>query len=490
MSWRPRRRKRLGTVDFVWRWASADPRDVVDLAGAGELGEPARGAGLGEELRRWRGIVARRRLVVLARRHAAVALALAVLLEIAAQLGAIPQWVVVAVPLALFLVAVTAFSLRGPSPFGLARLLDDKLGLNDRLATALEIEARGGEAPLERRTVADAAALLAAGREDWHASAAPAGREWWALVGTAAAVAAVVAIGALSAGSSSSGRVEALGPHGGGRGGEGAPESEYAKHVKKHSPTYAPTGKLRKIVGKKGSSPSAEKSANSGYQKIPQAERTGRARKGRPGKGESGAGNSPRRGSKMKRGANSEIKGGEEKGDKPAPAIPKEKEHPTLGFNVKSKGHGNNGRRGTSRVSGPAGKKTAPNGNGDETTAGESESSKKGGTPTGANHAGGEQGNNQQGRATPVKGQASQAVRIQPSYAPSRSNKAGKERKKGGREEGAGGKARTAQVTGATQVGERFSFVPVTGGAVPGPGAGLQLNYLESLKWIERLPWG
>ena len=209
----------------MWRWASADPRDVVDLAGARELGEPARGASLGEELRHWRGIVARRRLMVLARRHAAVALALAVLLEIAAQLGAFPQWVVVAVPLALFLVAVTVLSLRGPSPFGLARLLDEELGLNDRLATALEIEARGGEAPLERRTVADAAALLAAGREDWHASAAPAGREWWALVGTAAAVAAVVAIGALSAGSSSSGRLEALGPHPGGRGGDGAPES-------------------------------------------------------------------------------------------------------------------------------------------------------------------------------------------------------------------------------------------------------------------------
>jgi len=476
----------------VWRWASADPRDVVDLAGARELGEPARGASLGEELRRWRGIVARRRLMVLARRHAAVALALAVLLEIAAQLGAFPQWVVVAVPLALFLVAVTVLSLRGPSPFGLARLLDEELGLNDRLATALEIEARGGEAPLERRTVADAAGLLAAGREDWRASAAPAGREWWALVGTAAAVAAVVAIGALSAGSSSSGRLEALGPHHGGRGGDGAPESEYAKHLKKHSATNAPTGKLRKIIGKKGPPPSAEKSANSGYQKIPQAERTGgRVRKGHAGKGEGGEGNSPRRGSKLKRGANSEIKGGEEKGgDKPVPAIPKEKEHPTLGFNVKSKGHGNNGRRGTSRVSGPAGKKTAPNGNGDEVTAGESESSKKGGTPSGTNHAGGEQGNNRQGRATPVKGQASQAVRIQPSYAPSRSDKAGKERKKTGREEGAGGKARTAQVTGATQVGERFSFVPVTGGAVPGPSAGLQLNYLESLKWIERLPWG
>lgn len=476
----------------MWRWPAADPRDVVNLAGAGELGEPAGGAVLGEELRRWRGIVARRRLVVLARRHAAVALGLAVLLEIAAQLAAFPQWLVVAVPLALFLVSVAAFALRGPSPFGLARLLDEKLGLNDRLATALEIEARGGATPLERRTVADAAALLAAGREDWHASAVPAGREWWALVGPAAAIGVVVAIGALTAGSSSSsGRLEALGPHHGGRGGGNAMESEYVKHANEGKKALAPTGKLHKIKGKEGPPPSAEKSANAGYQKIPQAERTGRAKKGRGGKGESSEGNAPRRGSKLKRGANSETKGGDEKGaGRSAADVPKEKEHPTLGFNVKSKGHGDHGRPGTSKVSGPAANKSRPNGNGDETTAGESESEKKGGTPAGTNHAGGEQGNSRQGHATPVKGQASQAVRIQPAYAPSRSNKAGKERKKAGREQGAGGKARTAQVTGATQVGERFSFVPVTGGAVPGPSTGLQLNYLESLKWIERLPWG
>src|SRR5262245_45648681 len=98
--------KRLGTVEFVWRWLAADPRDVVDLAGAGELGDPARGASLGEELRRWRRIVARRRLVVLVRRHLALALALAAVLEIAAQLDAFPQWVVVAVPLAVFVVSV------------------------------------------------------------------------------------------------------------------------------------------------------------------------------------------------------------------------------------------------------------------------------------------------------------------------------------------------------------------------------------------------
>lgn len=477
----------------MWRWLAADPRDVVDLAGAGQLGDPAPGAGLPEELRRWRRIVARRRLLVLARRHAAVALALAALLEIAAQLGAIPQWVVVAVPFVLFVVSVTTLALRGPSPFGLARLLDDKLGLNDRLATALEIEARGGDSPLERRTVADAAALLAAGREDWHASAAPGGREWWAVLGPAAAIGVVVAIGALTAGGSSSqGRLEALGVRHGGRGGDGAMENEYVKHAEKHSQTKAPTGKLHKFRGKKGPPPSAEKSANSGYQKIPQAERTGQRARGKAGQGGNG-GNKPQSGDKLKKGANSEVKGGEESGPKAGSKLPKEKEHPTLGFNVKSTGgNGQHARRGTSKVRGAAGKKAAPNGAGDQTTAGgESESNKPGGTPSGgANHAGGEQGTNQKSQAKPITGQASQAVRIQPAYAPSRSKKAEKEERKAGREEGAGGKARTGQVTGATQVGERFSFVPVTGGAVPGPSAGLQLNYLEALKWVERLPWG
>src|SRR4029077_19909526 len=91
---------RLGTVDCVWRWLSADPREVVDLAGAGALAAGVEERHLGDELRRWRGIVARRRLIALARRHAVVALGLVAVLEVLALLGAFPQWVVVAVPLA------------------------------------------------------------------------------------------------------------------------------------------------------------------------------------------------------------------------------------------------------------------------------------------------------------------------------------------------------------------------------------------------------
>ncbi len=450
---------------------------------------------MGDELRRWRGIVARRRLVALARRHAAVALALAAVLEVLALLGVFPQWVVVAVPLAVFLVSVAFFASRGPSPFGLARLLDDKLGLNDRLATALEIEARGGqESPLERRTVADAAGLLAAGREDWHASAARAGRhDWSVLGGVVLALAAVVAIGLATGGSSSSTPTQAFGPKSG-TGGAGAPNERQRKKREEEKASHkqaAPTGKLHKIEGKKRAEISAVQTQNQGYQQIPQGKSSGRKGKAAATKGSGKAGKKGQSAGNITKGSN--TKGGKQSspnnGKGPSTEPSKEKEHPTVGFSVKGqKKHKGSGRKGSSEVSGAGAKKPNPNGQGDETSASAQEAPKSG-TPTGAGKAGGEQGNNQQGHTTQIKGQASQAVKIQPGYAPSRSTKGGKERNKAGNEEGAGGKARTGQVTGATQVGEEFAFVPAAGGAVPGASAGLQQNYLESLKWVARLPW-
>jgi hypothetical protein len=474
----------------VWRWPAADPREVVDLAGAGTLADGTVEHDLGEQLRRWRGVVARRRLIALLRRHGALALALAALLEIAALLGAFPQWVVVAVPLLALVASVGFFAARGPSPFELARLLDDKLGLNDRLATALEIEAHGGATtPLERRTVADAAGLLQAGRGDWRASPAPAGREWWALALPLATLAAVIVIGAATTGGSSSGPTEALAPHGAEKGGK-ATLGEYEKHAsQRHRNEAAPTGKLHKLEARKGAASqiAAEEASKEGYRQIPQSKVGKGGKNGVNAGGKGGAKNAPtghiHKAATGKAGGNGESQsknGASEPGEK------KESEHPTVGFNVKGKKHGDHGRPGNSEVSGGASKKAAPNGQGDETSASAGE---KPGTPTGTSKAGGEQGSNQQGHATPITGQASQAVKIQPGYAPSRAAKAGKERQKPGTEQGAGGKARTATVTGGTQVGDEFTYVPTAGGAVPGPSSGLQQNYTESLKWVAKLPW-
>lgn len=477
----------------MWRWLAADPWEVVDLAGAGTLAAGVEEPHLGEELRRWRGIVARRRLIALLRRHAAIALGLAAVLEVPALLGAFPQWVVVAAPLAAFLVSVTVFAFRGPSPFGLARLLDDKLGLNDRLATALEIEARGGEeSRLERRTVADAAGLLRAGREDWRARAAPAGRTDWSVLGVVlVALAVAVGIGLATGGGSSAGPTEALAPQGGNGGAAGAPDERHRRQAAKgHEKHAAPTGKLHKIEGRRRRETSPVKAAEAGYQQIPQGK--GGAKRGSSAAKANGQGSRSPHGGAPRNGTGANPNDGRGKGPNngkgPSTPSSKEKEHPTVGFNVKGqKKHKGSGRRGSSEVSGAGAKKSAPNGQGDE--AGSTAQPAKSGTPTGAGKPGSELGNNQQGHATPIEGQASQAVKIQPGYAPSRAKKGGKERKAPGTEEGAGGKARTAQVTGATQVGDEFSFVPAAGGAVPGSSAGLQQNYLESLKWVERLPW-
>jgi hypothetical protein len=485
----------------MWRWPEADPREVVDLAGAGALADGAAEADLGSELRHWRGVVTRRRLIALLRRQGAIALALAAVLEVLALLGLFPQWVVVAVPLAALLISVTWFAAHGPSPFGLARLLDDKLGLNDRLATALEIEARGGEeSSLERRTVADAAALLRAGREDWRASAAEAGREWWAPVGAVALLGIVIAIGAATGSSSSSGPTSALGPHGGG--GAGSPnglDNEYVKHSKDHKkggPQLAPTGKLHKLDGKKiPESQIKAEAAKEGYQQIPQGKVGSKAKPGEAGKGKGNSGAGGKSGKtnihKSAGGGKQGTSGGE-KSKRGSTKGQNEAEHPTVGFNVKSKKKNGHGRKGNSEVSGGGAKKSAPNGQGDESSSSATQSGAgaQKSSPAGGTKAGGELGNNSQGHATPISGQASQAVKIHPGYAPSRASKAGKEvKKEAGYSQGAGGKARTGTVTGGTQVGSEFTYVPAAGGAVPGPSAGIQRNYLESLKWIEKLPW-
>jgi hypothetical protein len=485
----------------MWRWPEADPREVVDLAGAGTLADGASEADLGSELRHWRGVVTRRRLIALLRRQGAIALGLAAALEVLALVGLFPQWVVVAVPLALLLISVTWFAAHGPSPFGLARLLDDKLGLNDRLATALEIEARGGEeSSLERRTVADAAALLRAGRQDWRASAAEAGREWWAPVGAVALLAIVIAVGAAAGGSSSSGPISALGPHGGGgAGGPNGLDNEYVKHSndhKKGGPNLAPTGKLHKLDGKKiPQSQIKAEAAKEGYRQIPQGKVGTKAKPGEAGKGN---GNSGAGGKSGKTNIHKSAGGGKrgssggEKSKRGSTKGQNEAEHPTVGFNVKSKKKNGQGRKGNSEVSGGGAKKSAPNGQGDESSSSASQSGAgaQKSSPAGGTKAGGELGNNSQGHAKAITGEASQSVKIHPGYAPSRASKGGKEAKKeAGYSQGAGGKARTGTVTGGTQVGSEFTYVPAAGGALPGPSAGIQRNYLESLKWIEKLPW-
>ncbi len=311
-----------------------------------------------------------------------------------------------------------------------------------------------------------------------------------------AAIAIVVAIGAATASDSAAGPNFALGPKGAGAAGS-ANEHHRAKAEKAREKHLAPTGKLHKLTPK-NTQPSAQQTTKAGgYRRIPQGAKAkagegrgsgGKASgKGTPGKAPTGKIH------KSSGGTNGEEKHGEEKTPPGTDGQSKGAGHQNkkpqkIGFNLKGQKNGGHQGNGPSHVSGAAGNKP---GSGKGKSGGESGAAEtaKGGQPSGAGKAGGEQGTNQKAQATPVTGKATQSVRIQPGYAPSRSKKAGAEKHKTGVSQGAGGKARTAQVTGATQVGDEFSYVPAAGGAVPGPSAGLQQNYLESLKWVERLPW-
>jgi hypothetical protein len=308
----------------------------------------------------------------------------------------------------------------------------------------------------------------------------------------------VIAIG-LATGGSSSTSSQAFGPKGGGGVAGGPGEHHRAKAEKANEKQLAPTGKLHKLKEKKVAASEQQSTKAGGYQRIPQGKKTGgketqgaaskASGKGSPGKAPTG---------KLHKN-NGETSGEEKHGEEKTPpgtdANSPETEHKnpkkqTIGFNLKGQKHGANQGAGPSHVSGGAGNKPrAAGGKSGGGQSGAQAAGTKGGQPTGTGKAGGEQGTNQKSQATPITGQASQSVKIQPGYAPSRSKTAGAEKHKTGTSQGAGGKARTAQVTGATQVGEEFSYVPAAGGAVPGPSAGLQQNYLESLKWVERLPW-
>jgi hypothetical protein len=313
------------------------------------------------------------------------------------------------------------------------------------------------------------------------------------------ALAVVVAIALATGGSSSSTPTQALGPNGGAGAPGGPGEHHRAKAEKAQEKHLAPTGKLRKLESK-STDPSEQQSTKAGgYQRIPQGTKSeGKEAKGAGAKanGKGGtAGKAPTGKLNKSDGSTAgQEKHGEEKTPPGTDANSPTTEHKnpkkqTIGFNLKGQKHGGNEGKGPSHVSGGAGNKPrSGNGKSGGAQAGTAEG-KKGTQAAGGQKAGGEQGTSQKSEAKPITGQASQSVKIQPGYAPSRSKKAGAEKHKTGTSQGAGGKARTAQVTGATQVGEEFSYVPAAGGAVPGPSAGLQQNYLESLKWVERLPW-
>jgi hypothetical protein len=183
--------------------------DLVDVSGspegAGSTRPEAGAATFDSDLRLLRRRVVRRWALALAARYAIAALAVAVVPALLAAFGLIGWVWAIVVPVVLFLVALGARLLRPPSTAQVARLLDDRLGLFDVTATALQVE-RAGE-PVDEGPAApvfaEAAALLRAGASTWRPRARLGSRELAAGVALVVALAVIVVVGSSEGGGGS-----------------------------------------------------------------------------------------------------------------------------------------------------------------------------------------------------------------------------------------------------------------------------------------------
>jgi uncharacterized membrane protein YgcG len=526
-----------GLAAELRRWLRADPREVVEVSaaaaassGAGERpvqgsdtaaagrategafrpGAAAEAGGLVPALARLRVRIQRSRLLVLLRRHALLALVPAIVLEALALAGVAPQVVVVLVPLALFVATVARALRRRPSLAAVAQLLDERLRLFDRLGTALELERRGagnGGGELERRAVAEAAALVEAGARGWQPRARKAPREWAAL-GAALLALAALALVAIVPGSGSGagaaktalGRGEAGAPAGSGSSKKALEQYLGAKSGPAQiKPDQVTPSEIRPAAHRRGGA--AGQRANGETYVTPAAQAQGRfsfedeALNDESGRTHTG-------GAAAAGGHSAAAAGGSAKGG----GSPGESENEGGGGG--QQGGGGKGQA-AGQPGGAQGHSQAPpgaqSGNGADPVPGapasKAAAAAKGsgavgapGTSTkGQSTAGNGVGGNRTGHSRGVEGAESKGLKLQAGYAPYRAAKAGENGGKSGERQGAGGKARTGTAEGGSEFGSgggSFAFVPATGGAAAG-GSGSQLaqNYSTALSWLERLPW-
>jgi hypothetical protein len=193
------------------RWLRADLADLIDISGprggvaSSRPRSDAGRASFDGDLRGIRRRIVRRWALAAAGRYALGALVVALVPALLAAFGVIGWVWAILVPAALFFVALGARLSRPPSLAEVARLLDDRLGLFDVTATALEVE-RAGEAVDEGPAApvfAEAAALLRAGSSVWRPRTRLGSRELAAAGALAVALAVIAIVGSSGGGSTS-----------------------------------------------------------------------------------------------------------------------------------------------------------------------------------------------------------------------------------------------------------------------------------------------
>jgi hypothetical protein len=484
-------------------WLMASPREALQIrsrSSPSELGlatPAADPAELVTGLRHWRARVQRRRAGVLLRRHAIPAAGLSIVLQALVVAGVIPQAVLL-VPLAVLLLGVSIELALRPSLEEVAHLLDEQLGLFDRIATGLDIQRHVGPTrpPLEQRAVADASGLTAASLDGASAKGVPAAREWNALAGMLVVLAAVVLAGPSMEAGSSRGSAST-------RAGAAGTRASATASVRRSASAPKATG-----AGKKAAPPSpahpktateshrgSSTSPSAGYHTLKEATQ-GHSTATSPGKGaKSALGASPA--AKTKPGAAAEamrnstgaqgIKGSIGVGSAAKPGEVSAVTAPSQKVGTTAHSAPSNGATSKGGASTPSSKSTsAP-----------SSAAKKGtgaaGAPTGSATAGHQRASTQLGSSRAISGQASHALPLQAEYAPTRAGKTNGA-SHSSTAAGGGGPGRSALVNGAgaassAGAASTFAFVPPDGGALPEGNGELLISYFNSLGWVREQSW-
>lgn len=179
------------------RWLRADVRDVVRVVPRASRRAARGGAGteLGHGLRRWSRRLARHRSLAVVRRQLLLGGTLAVIAALVILIagGARPWWLAAAA--IVFALACGAVArLRRPSLATSAQIVDRALAMNDRLGTALELQAAGASGGLATVVRNEANAAIGPSLGEARVRSAPASREWAWLAVIVCALAILIAV--------------------------------------------------------------------------------------------------------------------------------------------------------------------------------------------------------------------------------------------------------------------------------------------------------
>ncbi|MDO8210595.1 hypothetical protein [Conexibacter sp. CPCC 206217] len=505
----------------IARWLTAEPGVVVVL-GERDGGRGVDRVPLTTGLQRWRVRIARVRALALARRWLIVALLLAALLCLLGSGVA----VVVAVPCVLSLIACGALLRRRPSLSAVARLLDDRLALSERLATALELTApapragrterslsSSGSNPsvlvgvgdsLATRVVAEAEHALAWSLDARRARLRRAPREWGAVV-VAAGVVAVVALVLSGAETSSQSQPGVSAQRRGAASGAGAAAGDRRSQARRPRPTG---GGVPSSANPYSSNPFASAYSRRLLKRLqgqptisytspglkPDVNDAGAAplRNSAGGAGQrqqSGASNGTRNANGPD--VTSPAAGGGARAGAITPVTkPPSPGSPTPSGAASTPGGGGGASTttpgNTTRSRGRSGNAPSPSGGAQRSAS--SPSSATGGSPTGGTEAGHQRGTTQRAPTAPQQQTAgSVGLPLQGEFAPGRPG--GGAARPGQQGSGGGGRSRTQQVAGAgAAAGGSFPYIPSAATPLGRGQQTLLLDYLRELSLLAGRP--